>query len=97
MCKVEKRKEFNFIRDFYAAPEKIISLMTNYQLNDIKRFCTSNIQVSVLGIDPTYYIGPCFATILTYRHIEFLTKHNVQSVMLGPLIIHTSKSYQSNF
>ena len=78
MCKMEKRGS-NFIRDICVAPEKVISFITNCQLNNITRFCTSNIEVSVLGIDPTYNIGPCF--IWTYRHLEFLTKDNVHSVM----------------
>ena len=78
MCKMEKRVS-NFIRDICVATEKVISLITNCQLNNITRFCTSNIEVSVLGIDRTYNIGPCF--ISSYRHLEFLTKDNVHSVM----------------
>ena len=94
MCKMEKRGS-NFIRDICVAPEKVISFITNCQLNNITRFCTSNIEVSVLGIDPTYNIGPCF--ISTYRHLEFLTKNSVHSVMLRPLIVHSRKDYRSYY
>ena len=96
MCKMEK-KSSNFTRNICVAPEKVISLMTNRQLNDNKKLCTSNVEASILGIDPTYNIGPCFVTISTYRQLQFLTKDNVHPVMLGPLIVHTSKDYQSYF
>ena len=84
MCKMEKNGS-NFIRNTYVAPEKIIYLMTNCWLNDMKRFCTSNIEVPILGIDPTYNIDPCFVTISTYWHLQFLTHDNVHPVILGPL------------
>ena len=71
--------------------------MNDRQLNDIKRFCSSNKAISILGVDPTYNIGPCFAMITTYRHLQFLTKENVHPVMFGPTIIHTRKEYQSHF
>ena len=71
--------------------------MTNRQPNDLERFCTSSIQVSILGTDSTYNIGPCFVTISTYQHLQFLTQDNVDPIMLGPLMIHTNKDYQSYF
>ena len=85
---VEKSDE-KFIGNISVIPEKIVSLINDRQLNDIKRFCTSNKAISILGVDPTYNIGPCLVTITTYRHVQFLTKGNVHPAMLGPTIIHT--------
>ena len=96
MCTLEKTDE-KFIRNIIVTPEKIVSLMNDRQLSDIKRFCTSNKAISILGVDSTYNIGPCFVTITTYRHLQFLTKENVHPVMLGPTIIHARKEYQSYF
>ena len=95
-CKIEK-KGCNFIRNICVAPEKIISLITNRHLNDIKQFCTSNIEVSILGIDLTYNICSCFVAISTYQRLQFLKKYNVHPVMLKPLIIHTNKDSQLYF
>ena len=79
------------------SPEKIISLMTGRQLNDIVRFCTKPHAISILGIDPTYNLGLCYVTITTYRHLLFLTKDGVPPVMLGLALIHTKKEYSSYF
>ena len=80
-----------YIRNVLMAPEKIISLMTNRQLNDIVRFCSKPYAISVLGIDPTYNLGPCHVAITTYRHLLFSTEDDVLPVMLGPALIHTKK------
>ena len=53
-----ERKGFHFIRNVCVAPEKIVSLMANRQLYDIKRFCTSNTEVPIEGIDLTHNKGP---------------------------------------
>ena len=71
--------------------------MTNRQLNDLEKFYTTSIKVSILGTDPAYNIGPCFVTISTYQHLQFLTQDNADPIMLGPLMIHTNKDYQSYF
>ena len=96
MCALEKSDE-KFIRNISVIPEKIVSLINDRQLSDIKKFCTSNKAISILGVDPTYNIGPCFVTITTYRHLQFLTKENVHPVILGLSIIHTRKECQSYF
>ena len=57
----------------------------------------SNKAISILDVDLTFNIGPCFVTITTYRHLQFLTKENVHPLMLGLTIINTRKEYQSYF
>ena len=79
------------------ALEKIISLMTDRQFNDIVRFCTKPHAISILGIDPTYNLGPCYVTITTYRHLLFSTEDGAPPVILGPVLIHTKKEYSSYF
>ena len=86
-----------YIRNVLMAPEKIISLMTDRQLNDIVRFCTKPHAISILGIDPTYNLGPCYVTITTYRHLLFSTEDGVLPVMLGTALIHTKNEYSSYF
>ena len=89
--------EDDIIELISVIPEKIVSLMNDRQLNDIKRFCTSNKAIPILGVDPTYNFGQCFVTITMYGHLQFLTKENVNPLMLDPTIIHTRKEYQSYF
>ena len=79
------------------APEKIISLMTDRQLNDIVRFFTKPHAISILGIDPTNNLGPCYVTITTYKHLLFSTEDGVPPVMLRPALIHTKKSIHPIF
>ena len=95
MCQNEVSNN-KYIRNVLMAPEKIISLMTDRQLNDIARFCTKPYAISILGIDAAYNLGPCYVTITTYRHL-FSTEDGVPRVMLGPALIHTKKSIHPIF
>ena len=87
-----------FIRDVWAAPEKSIFLATNTQLADIERFCCSNHCWRVFGIDPTFNICDSNITITTYKHpLLCRTGTNISPVLLGPILIHSNKSYDSFF
>ena len=99
MCLREKdATETAFIRNVILSPEKIVFLATDTQLNDIDRFCTSNDKFCIVGVDPTYNVGPCYVTVVvTYRHLHFKTKLNEHPVMVGPMLLHTRKEYSSYF
>ena len=86
-----------FIQNVSVAPEKVIFLANLRQINDVNRFCTGSQQISILGIDPTYNLGPCFVTTSTYRHLQFLTKEKINPVIIGPLLLHMNEENSSYF
>lgn len=80
------------------APEKSIFLAKNIHLANIEPFCCNNHCWSVLGIDPTFNIFDDNITITTYKHLLLCrTGTNISPVMLGPIHIHSNKSYGSYF
>ena len=85
MCLIQSDGN-RFIQNVSVALEKVIFLANLRQINDVNRFCTGNQQISILGIDPTYNLGPCFVTISTYRYLQFLTKEKVNPAMIGPVL-----------
>ena len=96
MCLTQSERN-RFIQNVSVAPEKVIFLANLRQINDVNRFCTGSQQISILVIDPTYNLGPCFVTISTYRHLQFLTKEKANPVMIGPILLHMNKEYSSYF
>ena len=85
MCLIQSDGN-RFIQNVSVAPEKVIFLANLRQINDVNRFWTGKQQISILGIDLTYNLGPCFVTISTYRHLQFLTKEKVNPAMIGPVL-----------
>jgi len=58
----------------------------------MKRFCRtdtpSNLR-SVIGIDRTFNLGPCFVTTLVYKNTALIRKEtNDHPVFLGPVMLH---------
>ena len=92
-----KDTENSFVRSVAITPEKSVFCATDRQLKDVERFCTKANRFCILGVDPTYNLGPCYVTLTTYRHLLFRTKDGQHPVMLGPLLLHTGKTYDSYF
>ena len=93
----ETDPEEAIVRNVSSSPEFYAFLATDRQLNDVERFCTRSDRFSILGIDPTYNIGPCYVTLTTYRHLHFRTVANEHPVMIGPILLHQRKEYDSYF
>ena len=45
-----------FIRAIRTAPDPAIVLSSDYQINDMVRFCTSTADISILTVDPTFHL-----------------------------------------
>ena len=58
ICNKEHEVKNIFVRTVLTSPERIVFLTSENQLNYINRFCINNTQVCILGIDPTYNVGP---------------------------------------
>ena len=68
-------------------------LVSSQQLADIECFCTSSSN-SVLSIDPTFNIGPFYVTPTTYHNLLVTTKNGNHPILLGPILIHRTKTFR---
>ena len=93
MCNSQKGTPTMFLREVRTVPELSLVLANEKQLDDIERFGT-RLPFTVLGVDPTFNICDYIVTITTYTHPSFLVKNqDIHPVMLGPILIHTNKSF----
>jgi len=72
-------------------------MASDRQLSDIEKFCTQNKNFCVLGVDTTFNIGNYYVTVTVYRHQMLLNKFGSEPVMLGPMLIHQRKTFDSYF
>ena len=68
-------------------------LATKQQLVDIERFCTSE-PSSVLGVDTTFNLGSFYVTPVTYHNLLVSTTRQKSSILLGPILIHKTKTFR---
>ena len=92
-CKETSSGSDAFIRSVEAAPEPMCVLATNQQLSDLQRFCT-NSPSSVLSIGPTFNLGPFYVTPTTYHNLLVKTDRGNHPIVLGPVLIHQTKTFQ---
>ena len=59
-----------FVRSVVAAPEPMIVLALNRQLNDMVRFLTDPNQHSIMEIDPTFNFGDFNVTPIVFRYLR---------------------------
>ena len=97
MCNCQKGTSTMFLREVRTAPELSLVLANERQLDDIERFGNRS-PFTVLGVDPTFNICDYNVTITTYRHPLLLVKNqDINPVMLGTILIHKNKSFESCF
>ena len=86
-----------FFWDVRNGDDFSIFLVSNQQLQNIKRFCLEGCW-SILVVDPTFNICDYNFTVITYKHpllVENTTNHH--PVMIGPSIIDSYKTFESYF
>ncbi|CAB4015460.1 Hypothetical predicted protein [Paramuricea clavata] len=79
----------------------MVILYTDDQLKDIKKFCLTSENTSILGVDRTFNLGACFVTLTVFKNSYLLRRSTQLSpIMLGPLFLHwdgTCQTYQRFF
>ena len=77
-------------------PPSVI-LYLKEQLQEIRTFCSSDTtHQSVLGVDRTFNLGPCYVTILVYHQANLIRKGTQNHpIMLGPVFLHWDGLYQT--
>jgi len=95
MCKDSLGSGEVFVRAVEGAPEPMCVLATNQQLVDIERFYTGD-PSSVLSVDPTFNLGAFYVTPTTYHNLLVETTRGNNPILLGPILIHQTKTFSSN-
>ena len=93
MCK-ETSDSQAYVRSVEAAPEPMCILATDQQVADLERFATSD-PFSVVSIDPTFNLGPFYVTPITYQNLLVKTEKGNHPIVLGPVLIHKTKTFRS--
>ena len=93
MCKESSGCETAFVRSVECAPEPMCILATDQQLADMERFCTADVS-SVLSVDPTFNLGAFYVTPTTYHNLLVETKGGNNPILLGPVLIHQTKTFR---
>ena len=82
-----------FVRNVTLEKENLtIVLVTENQLGNLARYSTSELDFSIVQLDPTFSLGSYECTPISYRHVMLRSKRSGASpVRLGPVLIHFRK------
>ena len=82
----------------------VVLCYTNEQITDLKRFCSSKTPShlrTVVDVDRTFNLGPCYVTISVYRNLTVVCKSSCdRPIFLGPVMFHfdgRAETYQRFF
>lgn len=95
-CKSSRKGE-EFVREVCGAPDPRCILVDEWQMLDVVALCCSTERPAnmILGIDPTFNLGEFYVAFSVYRHPGLVNKHGRHPLMLGPVLVHTRKTYQN--
>lgn len=76
--------------------ESSILLATDYQIADLSRFCTQDLDFSHLSVNPTFNFGNFSVTPISYRNVLLKSvKTGKCPVFIGPVFIHHTNFKQT--
>ena len=88
-----------FIKDIAQSRNKppCVIAYTDEQLLDIDKFCSTDAsRPSVLGVDRTFNLGPCYVTILVFQNTDLMRSNtDTHPIMLGPCYFHWDGSFET--
>jgi len=89
-----QNEEHNFVQfvGFSRKSKPFVIAYTPQQMRDMRRFCaraTPEHLRTVLGVDRTFNLGPCYVTCIVYKNMA-VTRVSTQDhpVFLGPILLH---------
>lgn len=89
----------NNVREVIVTPNKPPSVIvnSNEQLEDLRTNCIGS-KRSVIGINRTFNLGPCFVTTTTYKNRKILKRETLQNpIFLGPTLLHWDGETESYY
>ena len=92
-CKEDaKDQKTAYIRQVTCAPEPVVILTTDEQIDNLVKFCTNSVHFGVFAVDPTFDLGSFSVTTTTYENLHLISRRGgVHPVMIGPMLIHQKK------
>ena len=88
---INTMNEHPFIQEIVQTKGKppMVILYNEEQLKEVKKFCVTKNDKSILGVDRTFNLGACFVTLTVFKNTHLL-RRSTQSfpIMLGPLFLH---------
>ena len=75
-----------------------VALYTKQQLADTKQFCCSDRSTtrSVLGVDRTFNLGPCFVTVVVYKCRAIVRNDTrMHPTSVGPMFLYSDGHYST--
>ena len=95
-CKLAQGKADAFVWDVKAAPEPMAVCYSDWQIQDLKRFCTNPDEFTILCAYTTYNLGDFYVTPLSYRHIMLEDIRTGKPPTLpGPVLVHQQMKFTS--
>lgn len=95
-CKLAQGKADAFVRDVKAAPEPMAVCYCDWQIQDMKRFCTNPDEFTVMCADTTYNLGDFYVTPLSYKHLMLQDIRTGKPPLLpGPILVHQQVKFSS--
>ena len=98
ICVEEMTKNHAFVQSvkhLHGLNHPVITLFTDQQITDIKRFCCKD-DGGVLGMDKTYYLGQFHVTPTVFKDKSVIKrKTNDHPICFGPTFIHQSSTSMS--
>ena len=88
-----------FVQKVFLSKSPTVVLFTDQQLADLRLFCCSAGDASmrsVLGVDMTFNLGPCFVTVVVYT-CRAVVRNDTRSHpnFVGPMFLHWDRQYQT--
>lgn len=67
------------------------------QVKEMQKYCTNAKNCSIMGVDTTFNSCAFYVTFTTYRNKMSTTKQGTEPVMIGRILIHQRKNFDSYF
>ena len=85
-----------FVRCVSLAPEPVVILCTDFQINELKRCCIRSNNASVVSVDPTFELGNFYVTPICFLHPMFISRDTGRNpLFIGPILIHKRMTFQA--
>lgn len=97
----EQESRPEFVRKVLLTPGKAPTfvLYTDEQITDMRRFCCSDdnsYRRSIIGIDRTFNLGPCFVTVMVYENQAVVRNGTTRHpTFVGPMFLHWDGEYKT--
>jgi len=94
---INMQHDHSFMKEIVqlAGKPPSVILYTDEQLQDLKKFCTSESK-QIIGVDRTFNLGATYVTLTVFHNYNLIRKiSNNPPIMMGPCYLHWDGTYHS--